>query len=140
MIRRTGLAILLCLATAAATASTGVVDRILSEQAIKELTSGKTFHYSLMGRPRGDEQHFADGRVVWRLPEGDCLHGIWVVREEMLCYYYGALRYGCWNVIEDKTGFRHSPINLDGTPTSGPSVYINSISEESVGCTPPQLS
>lgn len=114
-------------------------DRILGEQEIKDLTAGKTFHYTLLGAPRGEEQHFTDGRVTWRLPEGTCMHGVWVVREETLCYYYGALRFGCWNVIENEDGYRHSPLEADGSPSGGASVYINRVSEEPVACTPPQL-
>jgi|GEM_PF-3103292 len=115
-------------------------ERVLDEAAVIALTAGKTFHYTLLGRPRGAEQHFADGRVTWRLPEGICMHGIWVVQEELLCYYYGALRYGCWNVVEDQRGYRHSPMEVDGSQGSGPSVMIERISEEPVACAPQQLS
>ncbi len=117
----------------------GTPERIMGEQEIRSFTAGKTFHYTLLGESRGAEQHFSDGRVTWRLPEGTCMHGIWVAREETLCYYYGALRYGCWNVIENADGYRHSPLELDGKPGSGPSVYINRISEEPIGCAPQQL-
>ena len=115
------------------------VERILGEAEIVALTSGKTFHYTLLGQPRGDEQHYRDGRVTWRLPDGTCMHGIWVAKEETLCYYYGAFRYGCWNVVENAEGFRHSPLDDDMKPSGGPSVYINRISEEPVGCAPQQL-
>ncbi len=131
------LTLVLSIGPAAATSDT--VERILGEDEIKTFTAGKTFHYTLLGRPRGEEQHFTDGRVTWRLPDGTCMHGIWVAREETLCYYYGATRYGCWNVIENDEGFRHSPLELDGKPGSGPSVLIERISEEPVGCAPQQL-
>ncbi len=114
-------------------------ERVLDEAEIRAFTTGKTFHYTLMGLPRGEEQHHGDGRATWRLPDGTCMHGIWVARGEVLCYYYGALRYGCWNVVEDADGYRHAPLNSDGTPGSGPSVFIDRVSEEPVGCAPQQL-
>lgn len=118
-------------------------DRILSESEIREITSGKTFHYTLEGQPRGDEQHYEDGRVTWRLPEGECLHGVWMVEGEVLCYFYGINSYGCWNVVANAssgtTTFRHTSVDLDGTRNDSPSVYINRISEEPVSCAPPQL-
>ncbi len=120
-------------------ATSDAVDRVLGEDEIITLTSGKTFHYTLNGRPRGAEQHYTDGRVTWRLPDGLCMHGVWVAKEETLCYYYGSLRYGCWNVIESDGVYRHAPLTWDGKPDSGPSVYVKRISEEPVGCTPQQL-
>lgn len=116
-------------------------ERKLSESEIREMTSGKTFHYTLLGEPRGDEQHFSDGRVTWVLPDGLCMHGVWIVKEEVLCYFYGLTRYGCWNVVQGvDEGFRHSPVELDGTEDDdSPSVYINRISEEPVSCAPQQL-
>jgi len=118
-------------------------ERILSESEIRDLTSGKTFHYTLLNKPRGDEQHYQDGRVTWLLPDGQCMHGVWIVKEEVLCYFYGLDRYGCWNVVADSssgsTEFRHSPVTLDGENSDSPSVIINRISEEPVSCAPPQL-
>ncbi len=117
--------------------------RNLGEDEIRELTSGQTFHYTLLGESRGDEQHYEDGRVTWRLPSGECMHGIWIVKEETLCYFYGLDRYGCWNVVADSssgsTRFAHASVDLDGKKTDSPSVYINRISEEPVSCVPPQL-
>jgi len=116
-------------------------ERRLSADEIRKMTSGKTFHYTLLGEPRGDEQHYSDGRVTWILPDGVCMHGVWIVKEEILCYFYGISRYGCWNVIEgaDKS-FRHSPVEVDGSPDEdSPSVYINRISEEPVSCAPQQV-
>jgi len=117
----------------------GAAERFLGEDEIREFTAGRTFHYTMLGHSRGEEQHFSDGRVTWRLPEGTCMHGVWYARGEMLCYYYGAFRYGCWNVVENEEGFRHSPLEADGTAGDGPSVYINRISEEPVECAPQQL-
>lgn len=116
-------------------------ERKLSETEIRDMTSGKTFHYTLLGEPRGDEQHYSDGRVTWMLPDGICMHGVWIVKEEVLCYFYGISRYGCWNVIEGTdAGFRHSPVEVDGTADDeSPSVYINRISEEPVSCAPRQV-
>lgn len=118
-------------------------ERNLDENEIRELTSGKTFHYTLLNAPRGEEQHYEDGRVTWMLPDGECMHGVWIVKEEILCYFYGLDRYGCWNVVanthDGRTSFRHSPVDLDGSSNDSPSVYINRISEEPVSCTPPQL-
>jgi len=97
----------------------------------------------LRGKPRGDEQHYDDGRVTWRLPDGECMHGVWIVKEEVLCYFYGLDRYGCWNVVastdDNKTQFRHAAVDLDGEISDSPAVYINRISEEPVSCAPPQL-
>ncbi len=130
----------LALLAGAATAATGGdTERILGEKEIIAFTAGKTFHYTLLGRPRGAEQHFRDGRVTWRLPEGTCMHGVWVAKDETLCYYYGAFRYGCWNVIENAEGYRHSPLEPDGKPGNGPSVYVDRVSEEPVACAPQQL-
>lgn len=140
MIRRLfiPLALMAGFATAAENdADTG--ERRLGEEEIRDLTAGKTFHYTLLGASRGAEQHYVDGRVTWRLPEGTCMHGVWIAREETLCYYYGALRYGCWNVIESAEGYRHAPLDADGRPGTGPSVHIDRISEEPVGCAPQQL-
>jgi len=118
-------------------------DRNLNEEEIREITSGKTFHYLLRGEPRGDEQHYEDGRVTWRLPDGECMHGIWMVEDEVLCYFYGLDRYGCWNVVANsatgETSFRHAAVDLDGERSDSPSVYINRISEEPVSCAPPQM-
>lgn len=142
MIRRlfSGLALAAGLATAALSGPLSErVERILTEDEIRDFTAGKTFHYTLRGEPRGEEQHFTDGRVTWRLPDGTCMHGVWVAREETLCYYYGAARYGCWNVVEFAGVHRHAPLEPDGTRGKGPSVYINRISEEPVGCAPQQL-
>jgi len=132
----------LAMAAGIATAADNVVqtgERVLGEDEIREFTAGKTFHYTLLGLPRGAEQHSDDGRVTWRLPDGTCMHGVWVAREETLCYYYGATRYGCWNVVEDADGYRHAPIEPDGTPGTGSSVHIDRVSEEPVGCAPQQL-
>ena len=116
-------------------------DRILNDEEIVDITSGKTFHYTLEGKPRGDEQHYTDGRVTWLLPDGTCMHGVWIVKEKVLCYFYGLDRYGCWHVVDNpKTGFRHSPLDLEGEPIEdSPPVYINRISEEPVSCAPQQL-
>jgi len=118
-------------------------ERNLSEEEIRDLTSGKTFHYTLLDEPRGDEQHYEDGRVTWRLPDGECMHGVWIVKEEVLCYFYGLDRYGCWNVVasneDGSTQFRHAAVDLDGEPNDSPAVYINRISEEPVSCAPQQL-
>lgn len=114
-------------------------DRVLNAEEIRALTVGKTFHYRLKGDERGEEQHTDDGKATWVLPDGSCYHGIWVVNEQVLCYYYGALRYGCWNVVERDGQYRHSPLDLDGTPTGGSPVIIERISEEPVGCAPQQL-
>lgn len=116
-------------------------ERILNEDEIRTLTSGKTFHYTLLGEPRGDEQHYEDGRVTWVLPDGMCMRGVWIVKGEVLCYFYGITRYGCWNVIQGADeGYRHSPVDLDGAPDDdSPSVYINRISEEPVTCAPQQV-
>ncbi len=139
MTRLSALCLTLTLGIGPAAATSETVERILGEAEIKEFTAGKTFHYTLLGQSRGEEQHFTDGRVTWRLPEGTCMHGVWIAREETLCYYYGATRYGCWNVIEGADGYRHSPLELDGKPGGGPSVHINRISEEPVACAPQQL-
>lgn len=126
-----------------AAAGPETTDRILSEDEIRTLTSGKTFHYTLLGEPRGDEQHYTDGRVTWLLPDGVCMHGVWIVKEEVLCYFYGLDRYGCWNVVEtaegDTSSYRHAPVELDGGENDSPSVYIKRISEEPVSCAPQQL-
>ncbi len=118
-------------------------ERHLGEDEIRAITSGKTFHYTLLDESRGDEQHFEDGRVTWALPSGECMHGVWIAKEDILCYFYGLDRYGCWNVVADSsdgtTSFRHSPVTLDGDPSDSPSVYINRISEEPVSCAPQQL-
>jgi len=132
---------LACAGFAVAGPNTG--ERNLSEDEIRDLTSGKTFHYTLLDQPRGDEQHYEDGRVTWLLPDGQCMHGVWIVKEEILCYFYGLDRYGCWNVVADSssgsTEFRHSPVTLEGEVSDSPSVLINRISEEPVSCAPPQL-
>ena len=117
----------------------GTGDRVLNAAEIREITAGKTFHYRLKGDERGEEQHTVDGKATWVLPDGSCYHGIWVVNEQVLCYYYGALRYGCWHVIERDGQYRHSPLDLNGTPTGGSPVIIERISEEPVGCAPQQL-
>jgi len=118
-------------------------ERILGEDEIRDLTSGKTFHYTLLGEPRGEEQHYEDGRVTWLLPDGECMHGVWIVKKEILCYFYGLDRHGCWNVVANtasgKTSFRHAPVDLEGDSGDSPSVYINRISEEPVSCAPQQL-
>jgi len=145
MFRRTQIAIVatlgLCAGLAIASPNTG--DRNLSEDEIRDLTSGKTFHYTLRGKPRGEEQHFEDGRVTWVLPDGECMRGVWIVKEEVLCYFYGLDRYGCWNVVASTEGgttrFRHAAVDLDGELNDSPAVYINRISEEPVSCAPPQL-
>jgi hypothetical protein len=71
------------------------------------------------------------------------MHGVWIAKEEVLCYFYGLDRYGCWNVVANSTSgattFRHSPVDLDGGANDSPPVYINRISEEPVSCAPPQL-
>lgn len=135
------LVIVMCAGFAAASPQSG--ERNLSEDEIRDLTSGKTFHYTLRGESRGEEQHYADGRVTWRLPEGECMHGVWIAKEEILCYFYGIDRFGCWNVVADTasnpTQFSHASVDLDGERTDSPSVYINRISEEPVSCAPPQL-
>ena len=117
----------------------GTGERVLGEDEIRAFTAGKTFHYTLRGESRGAEQHFLDGRVTWRLPEGTCMHGVWIARQETLCYYYGALRYGCWNVVKSADGYRHSPLEMDGSAGFGSPVHIDRISEEPVGCAPQQL-
>jgi len=131
----------LCAGIAVAGPQTG--ERNLSEDEIRDLTSGKTFHYTLRGKPRGEEQHYDDGRVTWLLPDGECMHGVWIVKEEVLCYFYGLDRYGCWNVVasteDGSTQFRHAAVDLDGEVSDSPSVYINRISEEPVSCAPQQL-
>ena len=124
----------------AALASDAGVETVLEESAIRALLTGKTFHYELLGGPRGEEHHFADGKVVWRLPSGQCYYGVWVASGPMLCYYYGALRYGCWSVVRGADRYRHEPLDLNGEPGSGPPVHINRISEEEVECAPQQLS
>lgn len=105
--------------------------RTLGEAEIREALSGKTLHYLLMGRPRGEEHHFEDGRVVWRLPDGECLSGVWGVKNQTLCYIYGWGRTGCWTMIEGPQGYRHRP--LDGEP---PDVVVRRVSEEPVECHP----
>jgi len=129
--------------TGIALASPQSSERNLNEDEIRDLTSGKTFHYLLRGESRGEEQHYEDGRVTWRLPDGECMHGIWIAKEEILCYFYGLDRYGCWNVVADKTNgstqLSHASVDLDGKRTESPRVYINRISEEPVSCAPPQL-
>ena len=143
IIRPAAAVALICLANlASAGPETG--DRNLSEAEIRDLTSGKTFHYTLRGKPRGEEQHYDDGRVTWMLPDGECMHGVWIVKEEVLCYFYGLDRYGCWNVVantsENSTRFRHAPVDLEGEEDiDSPAVYINRISEEPVSCAPQQL-
>lgn len=114
--------------------------RMLQEKEIRDFTAGRTFHYLYHGEHRGDEQHHPDGKATWRLPDGTCYHGVWIVEGPMLCYYYGSLRYGCWHVTEQDDRYRHIPLELDGTPTGGEPVLIEEISEEPVGCTPQQLS
>lgn len=135
------IAVAICVNFAVASPQSG--KRNLSEDEIRDLTSGKTFHYTLLGESRGDEQHFEDGRVTWRLPDGECMHGVWIAKEEILCYFYGLDRYGCWNVVansvEGTTQFSHASVDVEGNRTDSPSVYINRISEEPVSCAPPQL-
>jgi len=142
-ISRTGIVLAAALCTGLAIAGPQTGERNLGEEEIRDLTSGKTFHYTLRGKPRGDEQHYDDGRVTWRLPDGECMHGVWIVKEEVLCYFYGLDRYGCWNVVATtdggKTQFRHAAVDLDGEISDSPAVYINRISEEPVSCAPPQL-
>ena len=129
---------LACLGGVALAAPKGE-DRRLDDDEIIGITAGKTFHYTYMGEPRGEEQHYEDGRVTWILPDGLCLNGVWVVKDATLCYFYGMSRYGCWHVWEDEDGFRHAPVELDGTIDDGPPVYINRISEEPVQCAPQQV-
>ena len=131
------------LAAGFAVASPETGERNLTEDEIHAITSGKTFHYTLLGEPRGEEQHYEDGRVTWLLPDGECMHGVWIAKEEVLCYFYGLDRYGCWNVVANSTSetttFRHSPVDLDGGANDSPPVFINRISEEPVSCAPQQL-
>ena len=136
-------AVAVAVLTGLALASPQSDGRNLSEGEIRDLTSGKTFHYTLRGESRGDEQHYEDGRVTWRLPDGECMHGVWIAKEEILCYFYGLDRYGCWNVVAEKSGGKtqlaHVSVDLDGGRTDSPPVYINRISEEPVQCVPQQL-
>lgn len=139
-----GAALAFCVVAGLAIASQETGERNLGEDEIRDMTSGKTFHYTLLGEPRGAEQHFTDGRVTWLLPDGECMHGVWIVKKEVLCYFYGLDRYGCWNVVANSedgtTSFRHAPVDLDGAADqNSPSVYINRISEEPVSCAPQQL-
>ncbi len=105
--------------------------RRLGEEEIREALRGKTLHYLLFGRPRGEEHHFEDGRVVWRMEDGLCLAGVWVARNETLCYFYGFGRTGCWTMIEGPQGYRHRP--LEGEAAD---VVVRRVSEEPVTCAP----
>jgi len=134
-----GLAAVL-LGGASAASQEGDDIRVLGKEGINNFTSGKTFHYIYRGDDRGEEQHGVDGKATWRLPDGTCYHGVWAVDGPVLCYYYGADRYGCWNVVERGGEYSHAPVGLDGVPTGGSHVIIDRISEEPVGCAPQQLS
>lgn len=109
--------------------------RTLGEEEIRETLRGKTLHYLLLGRPRGEEHHFEDGRAIWKLEDGSCLSGVWVAKNETLCYFYGFGRSGCWTMVEGPQGYRHRP--SDGAP---PDVVVRRVSEEPVSCASPPVS
>lgn len=113
--------------------------RVLQEDEIKDFTSGKTFHYLYRGTSRGEEQHDSDGRAIWRLPDGKCWHGVWVVKGPVLCYFYGLFQRGCWNVVEENGAYRHEPLGSDFKPVMGAPVHVDRISTEPVQCTPQSL-
>ncbi|WP_157755596.1 hypothetical protein [Neomegalonema perideroedes] len=105
--------------------------RRLNADEIREALTGKTLHYLLRGRSRGEESHSADGRAVWRMEDGVCLKGAWVAKGETLCYFYDDGSSGCWAMIEGPYGYRHR-----ARGGGMPDVVVRRVSEEVVTCAP----
>lgn len=110
--------------------STGPWRRLDADE-MRAALSGKTLHYLYRGASRGEEHHFENGRVVWRMQDGVCLPGVWVAKGETLCYFYDEGSRGCWSMIEGPQGYRHRA--RDG---GMPDVVVRRVSEEPVECAP----
>ena len=87
------LCLVLCLLASPAHAS----DVPLSGPAFEAFVLGKTFTYSIDGRPYGAEEYMENRRVRWSFLDGQCHEGEWFVAGDQICFDYDDIpETQCW--------------------------------------------
>jgi len=81
-------------------------ETIISPDAFEKLSTGKTLHFSLDGKPFGAEEFFEGRRSKWRFQDGTCEDGEWFAENDLICFNYeGGLETQCWHFLKTEDGY-----------------------------------
>ncbi len=129
----------LALALALLAAPPAGAAELVTPEAFRALSEGRTLHFSLDGAPFGAEQFFADRRSLWRFADGSCEPGRWTAREDDgICFVYDSDPAPiCWLFREDAAGFVAHLLE-DGAET-GFSLDLDRVAPEPLPCPGPQV-
>lgn len=130
--RLLALALILLAASAASAAD------VVTPEAFRSLSEGRTLYFKLDGEPYGAEQFFSDRRSLWRFSDGSCEAGRWEARDAEICFVYESDPTPiCWLFREEGAGFAAHLVE-DGAET-GFNLDLDRVAPEPLPCPGPRI-